>query len=86
MSTEHWWDGADREQRGTGSKTCFSATASTTNPTWTSHGQSVPHPAPCNAGDELPEPWKMKERRREIFMCVIQLNPFTWHKYKPYEE
>jgi hypothetical protein len=37
-------------------------------------------------GDELPESWQMNERRREIFMSVIQINPFKWDKYKRYEE
>ena len=38
ISVEHWWDGADRGKRSTGRKTCFSSTASTTNPTCASLG------------------------------------------------
>jgi len=32
---EHWWNDTDRESQGTGTKTCSSATLSTTNLTWT---------------------------------------------------
>jgi len=44
MSMQHWWDGADRGNRSTGRKTCFSAIVTTTNPTRARLGTNVGPP------------------------------------------
>jgi hypothetical protein len=38
MSTEHWWNDADRGNKSTGIETCHNVTLSTTDLTWTDLG------------------------------------------------